>query len=162
MLPVAAAGERVLPLDAVESSDASAPPLDRVRHDDTQLIIYTSGTTGPSKGVMCPHSQGLWVGRQMATDYGYQPDDVLYTCLPLFHANALFYSSCAALWADAAIALAPRFSATQFWDDIRTTGATQFNSLGAMTNIILQLPPVRTSASTGCASAWWCRCKRRC
>ena len=140
-LPVVAAGARVLPLDAIESSDASAPPLDRVRHDDTQLIIYTSGTTGPSKGVMCPHSQGLWVGRQMATDYGYQPDDVLYTCLPLFHANALFYSSCAALWADASIALAPRFSATQFWDDIRASGATQFNSLGAMTNIILQLPP---------------------
>jgi len=140
-LPVVAAGARVLPLDAIESSDASAPPFDRVRHDDTQLIIYTSGTTGPSKGVMCPHSQGLWVGRQMATDYGYQPDDVLYTCLPLFHANALFYSSCAALWADASIALAPRFSATQFWDDIRASGATQFNSLGAMTNIILQLPP---------------------
>lgn len=140
-LRVDGAGLRVLPLDAADSSDSSAPPLDRVRHDDTQLIIYTSGTTGPSKGVMCPHSQGLWVGRQMATDYGYQPDDVLYTCLPLFHANALFYSSCAALWADASIALAARFSATQFWDDIRASGATQFNSLGAMTNIILQLPP---------------------
>ncbi|MBP8305812.1 MAG: AMP-binding protein [Burkholderiaceae bacterium] len=137
---LAAAGAQVLPLSAAQSRDSSAPPVDRVRHDDTQLIIYTSGTTGPSKGVMCPHSQGLWVGRQMATEYGYQSDDVLYTCLPLFHANALFYSSCAALWADAAIALAPRFSATQFWDDIRTTGATQFNSLGAMTNILMQLP----------------------
>ncbi|HPU53446.1 MAG TPA: AMP-binding protein [Burkholderiaceae bacterium] len=140
-LPIDNAAVRILPLHAADSGDDTAPPVDRVRHDDTQLIIYTSGTTGPSKGVMCPHSQSLFVGRQMALDYGYRPDDVLYTCLPLFHANALFYSSCAALWADAAIALAPRFSASQFWDDIRASGATQFNSLGAMSNIILQLPP---------------------
>ncbi len=123
------------------SHDATAPPFDRVRCDDIQLIIYTSGTTGPSKGVMCPHSQGLAVGRQMATEYGYQPSDILYTCLPLFHANALWYSSCAALWADAAIALSPRFSASHFWAEIQATGATQFNSLGAMTNILMQLPP---------------------
>ena len=126
---------------ALESADDSRPPLEAVAHDDTQLIIYTSGTTGPSKGVMCPHSQGHAVGRAVTLDFGYRPDDVLYTCLPLFHANAIWFSSYAALWADAAVALAPRFSATRFWDDIRATGATQFNALGAMTNIIWKLPP---------------------
>ena len=134
-------GARGLTLDALVSADDTPPPIERVRHDDTHLIIYTSGTTGPSKGVLCPHSQGLGVGRQMAESYGYRDDDILYTCLPLFHANALWYSCCAALWADAQVALAPRFSASSFWDDLRTTRATQFNSLGAMTNIIMQLPP---------------------
>ncbi len=126
---------------ALDSGDETRPPLDAVAHDDTQLIMYTSGTTGPSKGVMCPHSQGHAVGRAVTIDFGYQPDDVLYTCLPLFHANAIWFSSYAALWADAAVALAPRFSATRFWSDIRATGATQFNALGAMTNIIWKLPP---------------------
>lgn len=125
----------------LESGDASRPPLERVRHDDVHLIMYTSGTTGPSKGVMCPHSQGHAVGRSLALDYGYRADDVLYTCLPLFHGNAIWYTCYAALWADAAIALAPRFSASRFWDDIRSSGATQFNTLGAMTNIIWKLPP---------------------
>jgi crotonobetaine/carnitine-CoA ligase len=37
--------------------------------------------------------------------------------------------------------LAPRFSASRFWDEIRSSGATQFNTLGAMTNIIWKLPP---------------------
>ncbi|MFM0201889.1 AMP-binding protein [Paraburkholderia fungorum] len=128
-------------LSELESDDASQPPLDRVAYDDTQLIMFTSGTTGPSKGVQCPHSQGHAVGRALTLDFGYREDDVLYTCLPLFHGNAAYYSCYAALWADAAIALAPRFSATRFWDDIRNTGATQFNTLGAMTNIIWKLPP---------------------
>lgn len=130
-----------LTLSDLESANDAAPPLEQVQHNDTQYIIYTSGTTGPSKGVMCPHSQGQAVGRAIATAYGYQADDVLYTCLPLFHANALWFSCCAALWADASVALSPRFSATRFWDEIRESGATQFNSLGAMTNILLQLPP---------------------
>ncbi len=137
----AAAAPRVWPLQVLEVDDERAPDPSRVRAQDTHLILYTSGTTGPSKGVMCPHSQGVNVGRQVAIDYGYRDDDVLYTCLPLFHANALWYSVGAALWAGASVALAPRFSANHFWDDIRRSGATQFNSLGAMTNILLQLPP---------------------
>lgn len=128
-------------LTELESDDTSQPPLERVAHDDTQLIMFTSGTTGPSKGVQCPHSQGHAVGRALTIDFGYREDDVLYTCLPLFHGNAAYYSVYAALWAEATIALAPRFSATRFWDDIRSTGATQFNTLGAMTNIIWKLPP---------------------
>jgi crotonobetaine/carnitine-CoA ligase len=130
-----------LDFTVLDSADESRPPPQRVRHDDTHLLMYTSGTTGPSKGVMSPHSQGHAVGRALALDFGYRPDDVLYTCLPLFHGNALWYTVYAALWADAAVALSPRFSATRFWDEIRSSGATQFNTLGAMTNIIWKLPP---------------------
>lgn len=135
------AGAIACQLTEALSSDATRPPLERVGHDDIHLIMYTSGTTGPSKGVMCPHSQGHAVGSMLAKDFGYHADDVLYTCLPLFHGNAIWYSCYAALWADAALAVAPRFSASRFWDEIRSTGATQFNTLGAMTNIIWKLPP---------------------
>ena len=55
----------------------------------------------------------------MASTLGYRPDDVLYTCLPLFHGNAIWYTCYAALWADACVALSPRFSARRFWDEIR-------------------------------------------
>ena len=137
---VGSAAAPVRGLGELESVDASRPPLERVRHDDLHLIMYTSGTTGPSKGVMCPHSQGQAVGRALAFDFGYRPDDVLYTCLPLFHGNAIWYTCYAALWADASIALVPRFSASRFWDEIKESGATQFNTLGAMTNIIWKLP----------------------
>jgi carnitine-CoA ligase len=132
-----------LPLtDLREMGSGSSNPqsLSAVRHSDVNLIAYTSGTTGPSKGAVSPHSQGHGVGYSVSNHFGYQADDVLYTCLPLFHGNAMWYTCYAALWADATIALVPRFSATQFWDDIVRFGVTQFNSLGAMTNIIWKLP----------------------
>ena len=129
------------PLDTLASGDTTRPPPDAVRHDDTHLIIYTSGTTAPSKGVLCPHSQGHAVGRALALDYGYRPDDGLFTCLPLFHANAMWYSAYAAIWAQACLVVSPRFSASSFWQEIHTSGATQFNALGAMTNILWKLQP---------------------
>jgi crotonobetaine/carnitine-CoA ligase len=127
-----------------EFADESPQPPELaqpVRADDPHLIMYTSGTTGPSKGAVCAHSQGFAVGRQMATINGYRSDDVLYTCLPVFHANALWYTVYAALWAEASVALFPRFSARSFWDEVRASGATVMNCLGAMANIIWQLPP---------------------
>jgi crotonobetaine/carnitine-CoA ligase len=132
---------KIINFDVLENGKNSRPSLDIVRFDDIHLIMYTSGTTGPSKGVMSPHSQGHAVGMSVARNYGYRSDDVLFTCLPLFHGNALWYTCYAALWSDAAIALVPRFSASNFWEDIRRMGATQFNSLGAMTNIIWKIPP---------------------
>jgi crotonobetaine/carnitine-CoA ligase len=132
---------KIINFDVLENGKNSRPSLDIVRFDDIHLIMYTSGTTGPSKGVMSPHSQGHAVGMSVARNYGYRSDDVLFTCLPLFHGNALWYTCYAALWSDATIALVPRFSASNFWEDIRRMGATQFNSLGAMTNIIWKIPP---------------------
>lgn len=127
-------------LREIGSASSDTPSFDAVSHSDVNLIAYTSGTTGPSKGAVSPHSQGHGVGYAVSSHFGYRPDDVLYTCLPLFHGNAMWYTCYAALWADAAIALVPRFSASQFWDDVDRFGVTQFNSLGAMTNIIWKHP----------------------
>jgi crotonobetaine/carnitine-CoA ligase len=135
---LANSGRPCVDLAALASAPADEPDKTAVLASDPQYIMYTSGTTGLSKGVISPHSQAHGVGRSLALNYGYRPDDVLFTCLPLFHGNALWYSCYAALWADCALAVSPRFSASTFWDEIRAAGATQFNSLGAMTNILLR------------------------
>jgi crotonobetaine/carnitine-CoA ligase len=134
-------GAPVVDLAAFARSAAVEPDRDAIVSADPQFIMYTSGTTGPSKGVVSPHSQALGVGRSLAVNFGYRPDDVIFTCLPLFHGNALWYSAYAALWAGCTLAVSSRFSASSFWDEIRATGATQFNLLGAMTNILLKAEP---------------------
>jgi crotonobetaine/carnitine-CoA ligase len=138
---LARCGRTLVDLAAFADASPEEPDPSQVLASDPQYIMYTSGTTGPSKGVISPHSQAHGVGRSLAQNFGYRPDDVVYTCLPLFHGNALWYSCYAAFWADCTLAVSARFSASSFWDEIRATGATQFNALGAMTNILLRAQP---------------------
>jgi crotonobetaine/carnitine-CoA ligase len=103
-------------------------------------ILNTSGTTGPSKGVCCPHAQFFWWGVLVGEMLEIGEDDVLYTCLPLFHTNAL-NAFVQALVAGATYELGPRFSASRFWDQIAASGATVTYLLGAMINILMSRPP---------------------
>ena len=103
-------------------------------------ISFTSGTTGRSKGNLATHCSLITSALGYAQGFGYLESDVLLTCLPLFHSNAYIGSALAALVAGAQVAVLRRFSASAFWDDVRRTGATQFNALGAMANIIWNQP----------------------
>lgn len=107
---------------------------------DPWLILYTSGTTGPSKGSVCPQAQSLSIGRTQSRRMELDRSDRLYTCLPLFHGNALNYSTMTALWAGSAIALETRFSASRFWSDIHKYRCTQFNAMMIVTSILEKLP----------------------
>jgi crotonobetaine/carnitine-CoA ligase len=107
---------------------------------DPWLILYTSGTTGPSKGSVCPHAQSLAIGRTQAQRMDIGPADRMYTFLPLFHGNALNYSTVTALWGRACIALETRFSASRFWSDVHRYQATQFNAMMIVTSVLEKLP----------------------
>ena len=63
---------------------------------------------------------------------GSTSDDVYFTSLPVFHANARYLSILPAMLADAKVVIYERFSASRFWDQIRNTDATIFNTLGAV------------------------------
>ena len=102
---------------------------------DPVVIHYTSGTTGPSKGVLCPHAQSYWWGILVGEGLGIRQGDVLYTCLPLFHTNAL-NAFAQALLAGATYVIGPRFSASRFWQRLAEAEATVTYLLGAMVTIL--------------------------
>uniref|UniRef100_UPI003100F7D2 AMP-binding protein n=1 Tax=Neorhizobium sp. EC2-8 TaxID=3129230 RepID=UPI003100F7D2 len=110
------------------------------RPSDTMAILYTSGTTGLSKGVCCPHAQYFWWGVHTAALLGVADDDVLLTCLPLFHTNALntFFQ---ALLTSAPVYIESKFSASRFWTSLAESGATVTYLLGAMIPILLSKEP---------------------
>ena len=113
-----------------------------VNPGDTVAILYTSGTTGPSKGVMCPQAQFYWWARSTAAALGgLSSEDVLYTCLPLFHTNAL--NSCIqALGHGAEFVVGERFSASRFWNRVHAADATVTYLLGAMVSILAKTAAV--------------------
>jgi len=131
-----------MPPGAITLADLmKAPPEEpSFAMDPTAIasLLYTSGTTGLPKGVVFRYRA---MGMFTAFAAGYQPDDILYTCLPLFHANALFLSTIRGLVGGFTVALGRRFSASRFWDDIRRHKATTFNALGAMIPILLKQAP---------------------
>ena len=132
-------------VEAIWRMEAMPPLADAVepaslRPGDTFAILYTSGTTGPSKGVCCPHAQYFWWGVLTANLLGAREGDVLSTCLPLFHTNAL-NSFFQALLTGATLIVAPRFSVSGFWQTMRETRATVTYVLGAMVPMLLSRPP---------------------
>jgi crotonobetaine/carnitine-CoA ligase len=67
-------------------------------------------------------------------------EDIIYTCLPLYHANPQVYCVLTALVAGGSIALAERFSASRFWQEIRAYRATAFSYVGSVLPILLSQP----------------------
>lgn len=117
-----------------------AVPSAQVRPDDTAFVLFTSGTTGTARGVRCPHAQTVWWGRTVSDSLRLTADDVLYTCLPLFHTNAL-NTLAHAMAVGARCVIGERFSATRYWERVAETGATAVYLLGAMVPMLLAQPP---------------------
>lgn len=95
------------------------PALAPVRRADPlapNSVQYTSGTTSRPKGVVWTHANALWSARVTAAHMGLTEDDATPVFFPLFHTNALAYSTLATLWSGGKVVLTPKFSARRFWD----------------------------------------------
>lgn len=128
----------------LEDARASVPSTDpdvRVDSTDLLMIIFTSGTTTAPKGVLNSHGRLMLLGWGASVHMcGFTAGDTVYCAMPLFHANAQILAVVPALSAGGAIALARRFSKTNFLTDIRRYGATLFNYVGSPFAYIMDTP----------------------
>ena len=108
---------------------------------DLAFLIYTSGTTGLPKASKISNARATLAGIAFGSFYlGLGKWDTFYNCLPLFHSNAFLVATGSVLWNGATLALARKFSATQFWDDVRQSGATVFNYIGEICRYLMSQP----------------------
>jgi crotonobetaine/carnitine-CoA ligase len=119
-----------------------------VGHQDVAVLIPTSGTTGKSKLVMQTHRAYALAGEGFPYWMELTAADRLMTSLPLFHINAPAYSVMGSLACGAGLILLPRFSASTFLDSARKHGATEFNAIGAMLEILMRQPAGADDART--------------
>jgi acyl-CoA synthetase (AMP-forming)/AMP-acid ligase II len=121
-----------------EQSDARPLGLSVPRNTDIALYIYTSGTTGLPKAAVISHKR--WMGAAYLFGGAIMdatPRDIIYVCLPLYHSNAMFGGVGTMLVTGAAVALRRRFSASQFWDDVRKFDASIFIYIGELCRYLL-------------------------
>ncbi len=119
-------------LGAVPDSDPGIP----VQGDDPCAIFFTSGTTGMPKGAPVTNRIYLLAAQSVLSIPLTNKETRNYTALPLSHANAQLYSMMAMRCLGASWVLSDRFSPSKFFQEIKRHGATYFNSIGGMMQIL--------------------------
>jgi crotonobetaine/carnitine-CoA ligase len=132
---------RVADVASLYAADADGRGPADLDPGDIAVMIPTSGTTGRSKLVMQTHLAYVMAGEGFPYWLRLTSDDRLMTSLPLFHINAPAYSTLGSVAARASLVLLPAFSAGGFLDAARRHGATEFNSIGAIIEILMRQPP---------------------
>jgi crotonobetaine/carnitine-CoA ligase len=123
-----------------ELAGGAVSPAD-VAPADPATIMYTSGTTGPAKGVVLPHHFAFSAAAVKVGVWGLGPDDVLFTALPLFHSNARYSTLLTSAIAGCRAVIVERFSASRFWEQVRSAGATEVATVGTLAPILMERPP---------------------
>jgi carnitine-CoA ligase len=133
---------------------AEPVPAVELMFSDTAALLFTSGTTGRSKACQLSHQYFIEQATILLRDFELRPDDVLYCPFPLFHADATALTTVPALLLGATAAIAPRFSASRFWYEVRAHGATVFDFMGATLSILHKAPPREDDADNPVRLAW--------
>jgi fatty-acyl-CoA synthase len=145
-----AGATETLTIEDLERFAVSAPVTNpasasAVLAKDTAFYIFTSGTTGFPKASVMTHR------RWLAALAGFgglglrlKSSDTLYSCLPLYHNNALTVAVSSVINSGSTLALGKSFSASRFWDEVIANEATAFIYIGELCRYLLNQPPKPT------------------
>lgn len=114
---------------------------------DALAISFTSGTTGPSKGVLVDNAHVVTFALDWIRYLKFQPHERIYTPLPLFHAIGAWLGVVPSLLNRSHITISPRFSASNYWDDVRAAKADVAHGIFSMIPILLKQPERSEDAS---------------
>jgi fatty-acyl-CoA synthase len=121
--------------DELRDSESAPPPI-----DSTALYIYTSGTTGLPKAAKVSHYRVIqwsqWFSGLMDT----QSSDRMFNCLPLYHSVGGVVATGATLVGGGAVVIRAKFSASDFWRDVREERCTLFQYIGELCRYLVNAP----------------------
>jgi len=146
-------------IEAYESSGASAPALvvapgdhtfgdlcaggavttetPKLSPTDTLALMFTSGTTSEPKIVEVTQANYAFAGEVMAAACGLRVGSRFLVVLPMFHANAQYYSVAASIAVGGTVVLASAFSASRFLEQAERLRATHASLFAAPIRMIL-------------------------
>ena len=121
--------------DELRDSECMPPPL-----DTTALYIYTSGTTGLPKAAKVSHYRVMQWSHWFAGLMDTRSTDRMFNCLPLYHSVGGVVATGATLVSGGAVVIRARFSASDFWRDVRDERCTLFQYIGELCRYLVNAP----------------------
>ncbi|XP_068959549.1 long-chain fatty acid transport protein 5 [Petaurus breviceps papuanus] len=94
---------------------------------------------GLPKPVILSHSRVLMMSLSLRV-CGVRQNDVIYNALPLYHASALLVGVMGCIERGCTCILAPKFSASRFWDDCRKYQVTVIQYVGEVLRYLCSTP----------------------
>lgn len=126
--------------EAVETQKSVEIPDATVAGDTLFMLIFTSGTTGNPKAVRVTHEKVAGPSVYLTTRFGLSAETIGYLSMPMFHSNGIMAGWAPMLAVGGTMALAARFSASSFLEDVRMYGATYANYVGKPLSYIMSTP----------------------
>lgn len=159
-------------LDSTNQSQDDSNPAEttEVAIRDTAFLVFTSGTTGLPKAAIISNKRTLPAGMLSADAIlRLNQDDIMYNCLPLYHATGLLLGFIAVVHAAATMVIRRKLSVSAFWDDIRKYNCTSFIYIGEFIRYLLGKPeqaddrdnPVQKIVGNGLRPDIWMEFKQR-
>ena len=121
--------------EPLTAAEREPPPIDA-----TALYIYTSGTTGLPKAAKVSHYRLMQWSHWFAGMLDTQPHDRMFNCLPLYHSVGGVVATFATLVNGGAVVIRQRFSASDFWRDVRDERCTLFQYIGELCRYLVNTP----------------------
>lgn len=122
------------------ASDQNPPTTGTVSSDDVIVYIYTSGTTGFPKACAVTQKRWLVLGNLFTIFGRLSPEATQYMVLPLYHNSGFDIGYSMSVVSGCAMVLRRKFSARNFWDDIRRNNVNVFVYVGELCRYIYNQP----------------------
>jgi fatty-acyl-CoA synthase len=132
-------------LDPLLAKASAADPPVRLRAgitpDDDFVYIFTSGTTGLPKAARISHFRFVAAGVTTGGMLDLNDSDVYYNVLPVFHGAGGMVIPSVTVHLGIPMVLRRKFSASQFWPDVRRHRITTLQYIGEICRYLSNQPP---------------------
>ncbi|GEL13838.1 o-succinylbenzoate--CoA ligase [Lapidilactobacillus concavus DSM 17758] len=133
---ISAAGLSLV-VDTHQTAARSSSPTGTIREQDLVLILNTSGTTGKPKRVGLTHELLYNAAVADMESQAMTATDTTLITMPMFHINAQVMSVLAMRLAGGRIVVAPKFSASHFWQQVADNQVTWSSVVPTIITILL-------------------------
>lgn len=135
-IKIVSLGDKLPEIRSQSSNDPGKQLRLRVKGSWPMCLFYTSGTTGLPKACIFTHARGFdRPFLELANDA-----DRWYDCMPMYHGTG-GVSAMQNLMRGVTLCIGTKFSASNFWNDIRDSKSTWFTYVGETARYLLNAPP---------------------